>query len=55
MTVGEMRQQMRSSGALIFPIPSSQLTRGEYELHVLASKEPREQILQIPFEIVPAG
>jgi bacterioferritin-associated ferredoxin len=55
VTVGEMLQRMRSGGSLIFPIPSTLLAPGRYELKVVPEKHPREPILQIPFEVVPAG
>jgi hypothetical protein len=55
VTVGEMLQRMRSGGSLIFPIPSALLAPGRYELKVVPEKHPWEPILQIPFEVVPAG
>lgn len=55
MTVEEIRTQMRHSGALIFPIPSSLLRPGKHELRVLSQKGSQEPILQIPFEVVPAA
>ncbi|HEU5179501.1 MAG TPA: hypothetical protein VFW45_01815 [Candidatus Polarisedimenticolia bacterium] len=54
ITAGEMRRTMRSSGALIFPVPSTLLAPGGHELRVLPEKRPQEPILQIPFEIVTA-
>jgi hypothetical protein len=50
LTAGEIRRQMRSSGALFFSVPSSLLVPGRHELRVLSVKNPRVPILQIPFE-----
>src|SRR5262245_7201075 len=54
-TAGEIRQQLKSSGALIFPIPSKLLAPGRHELRVIRQANPQEPILQILFEIIPAG
>lgn len=55
LTAAEIRWQMRSSGALVFPIPSGLLVPGKHELRVLPQKNPQEPILQILFETVSAG
>jgi hypothetical protein len=55
LTVGETRRQLKSSWALIFPVPSSLLAPGRHELRILPQKNPQEPILQIPFEVIPAG
>lgn len=55
LTVEGIQRQMRQSGALIFPVPSNLLAPGKHELRVLPQKDPEEPILQIPFEVVPAG
>jgi hypothetical protein len=55
LTAGEIRRQLKSSGALIFPVPSNLLAPGRHELRVLPQTNPQEPILQIPFEVIPAG
>jgi len=55
LTAGEMRREMKASGALVFPIASTLLPPGRYELRVLPKGRPREPILQIPFEVTPPG
>jgi hypothetical protein len=55
LTAGEIRRQMRVSGALVFPVVSTLLPPGRYELRVQPQARPGEPILQIPFEVTPAG
>jgi len=54
LSVGEMREQMKSSGALILPIAPALLTPGRHALRVFPRDAPRQLILEVPFEVVSA-